>query len=64
MTTRWQDPFEPVSVANLIRAAIRCRISITAAAGRMKELGCRVPGLKTVLPPLLAHVPRHGADRP
>jgi hypothetical protein len=65
MTTRWQDPFEPVSVANLIRAAIRCRISITAAADRMRKLGCRVPDLKSVLPPLLARVPMMpGDERP
>lgn len=54
---RWQDPYQPVSIANLIRAAIRCRISIMAAAARMTELGCRVPDLETVLPPLLARVP-------
>jgi hypothetical protein len=50
----WQDPYKPVSLGNLIRAAIRCRIGILAAAERMTELDFTIPDLGQEIPPLIA----------
>jgi hypothetical protein len=62
--TFWQDAYEPVPMGDLIRAAIRCRISLADAAQRMTELGLEVPDLRKELPPLLAKLPKASAPRP
>lgn len=54
----WQDAYKAVPIGDLIRAAIRCRISLPQAAERMTALGLETPDLDEVLPPLLAKVPR------
>ena len=61
--TFWQDAYEPVPMGDLIRAAIRCRISLADAAQRMTELGLKVPDLRKELPPLLAKLPKASAPR-
>ncbi|MEV5712583.1 hypothetical protein AB0L41_01735 [Amycolatopsis mediterranei] len=55
-TRFWQDPFIPVSLGNLIRSAIRCRISLREAANRMTQLGFALPDLDRVLSPVIARL--------
>ena len=54
----WLNAYRPVSISELIMAAIRSRMSLDSAAVRMVELGFEVPDLSIVLPPLLDQVPR------
>ncbi|MFJ4101630.1 wHTH domain-containing protein [Amycolatopsis japonica] len=54
----WQDAYKIVPIGDLIRAAIRCRISLPQTAERMMALGLKTPDLAEMLPPLLAKVPK------